>query len=148
MTPDVPAVLNGVVRSLMVDVAPEVKSEYGTLNLQLMCALLMMIAQEFDRAAERLLVENEALAQLFHEACALVTDAALSADIESAASRRSAGLTVSALRETNRRRRDLLVRLHGHVETLDDPAAAALDGRIWAELVESTRRRQLDLAVA
>lgn len=148
MTPEVPVVLNGVVLSLMRDVAPEVKTEYGTLNLQLMCTLLMMIAQEFDRAAERLLVEDEVLVQIFREACAVVTDATLRADLELAAKQRPPRLAVHALRDWNKRRRALLTRLHAHVEMLDDAAARVLEAKIWAELAESTRRRQLDLAVA
>jgi predicted DNA-binding ribbon-helix-helix protein len=54
---------------------------------------------------------------------------------------------VSALHERNRALRALLVRVHAHVERLDGDAARALEERIWTELVESTRRRQLDLAM-
>jgi hypothetical protein len=57
-------------------------------------------------------------------------------------------LLVSALHERNRALRAVLVRLHVHVETLDGEAARALNARIWAELVESTCRRHLDLALA
>jgi len=148
MTPDVPTVLNGVVQSLMIDVAPEVRSQYGALNLQLMSALLMMITQEFDRSSARLLVENQELVQIFREAGTVVTDEALGSELERAAAWRPRELGVSALQQANKGLRGLLVRLHEHVEMIHDPAAGALDDRIWAELAESTRRRQLDLAIA
>ena len=38
--------------------------------------------------------------------------------------------------------------MHAHVETLPGDAARAVEGRIWAELVESTNRRHLDMAMA
>ena len=148
MIPDVPTVLGGIARSVALDLAPEIRSAYGNLTVQLMSALLLMIAQEFDRAAARLAEENDALRALFDEAQDTVTDEVLRADLrQAAAPAANPSLVVSQLRARNRELRAVLVRLHAHVETLDSPAGRALDERVWAELIASTRRRQLDLAI-
>jgi hypothetical protein len=145
MIPDIPTVLNGITRSLMFDLAPEVQTPYGSLTVQLCSGLLMMVAQEFDRAAARLVEENEALAAIFHAAAEVVREEGLRADLSGAGSTADS-LQVSALRAHNRALRALLVRLQEHVEELDGAAARALEDRIWAELAASTARRQLDLA--
>jgi len=146
MIPDVPAVLNGIVRNLMMDPDAATKSAYRAFSDQLLSMLLMMITQEFDRAAARLVEENDALAALFRDAAGVVRDGELRAALEEGAARETDSLLVSALRARNARLREVLIRLHEHLEVLDDPTAHALDARIWEELVASTRRRQLDLA--
>ncbi len=147
MVPSVPLVLNGIARTLLMDLLPQTTHAYGGQTLQLGAALAMMCAQEFDRAAARLAEENGALAELFGHAAALVEDSALRHDLRSAASAGSPDLLVSALHERNRALRALLIRLHVHVEALAGDAGRVLEARIWAELVESTRRRHLDMAM-
>jgi hypothetical protein len=155
MVPSVPAVLNGLARAMLMDLLPQNKHAYGGQTLQLGAALAMMCAQEFDRAAARLSEENTALLALFGDAAAQIDDAAAQIDdaalrdeLRAAVTAQPPGLLVSVLLERNRTLRGLLVRLHAHVELLETPTARALDARIWTELVESTRRRQLDLALA
>jgi hypothetical protein len=147
MVPSVAQVLNGIARTMLMDLLPQTTHAYGAQTLQLGAALTMMCAQEFDRAAARLAEENEALAALFADAAAIVGDAALRSGLQDAGAP-AASLLVSALHERNRALRALLVRLHEHVETLDSAAARAIEERIWAELAESVRRRHLDLAMA
>ena len=147
MTPDVGTVLNGIARSLMFEIAPELQSAYAGMTIQLTAGLLMMVNEEFDRAASRLVEENEAMLGLFADATPLVGDGELR-DALRAETERGGGpsFQVSALRERNRALRGVLVRLHEHVETLDVPEARAIEQRIWAELAASTRRRQVSLA--
>lgn len=147
MIPDISNVLGGITRALMFDIGPEVTSPYGSLTIQLSAGLLSMIAQESDRAAARLSDENTALRQLLASAAGVVTDAPLHDELSVAAASSSASLLVSDLRGENRTLRALLIRLHAHVETVDEPVARALDACIWQELVTSTQRRQLDLAI-
>jgi hypothetical protein len=147
MIPSVAAVLNGIARTLLMDLLPHTTHAYGAQTLQLDAALAMMCAQEFDRAAARLAEENAALLALFADAAPVVADPSLRDALRAAATATAPSLLVSALHERNRALRELLIRLHAHVETLDGDAAAGLDARIWAELVESTRRRQLDMAM-
>jgi hypothetical protein len=51
MTPTVPIVLNGLARTLLMDLAPQVTVAYAGQTVQLAGVLTMMIAQEFERAA-------------------------------------------------------------------------------------------------
>lgn len=148
MIPDVATVLGGLARALTVDLGAEVKSPYGTLTLQLAAGLAAMIAQESDRAAARLVEENNALTALFCAADAVVSDPALRESLRAGCGDTGTSLLVSDLRRRNRELRALLVRLHEHVEGRGDPAARAIEERIWAELAASTRRRHLDLAIA
>jgi hypothetical protein len=147
MIPDVGIVLGGIARTLMLDISPEVTSPYGSLTLQLSAGLLAMITQEADRAAARLSEENGALRQLLASAGPVVTDAALAADLTDAVQAAAPSLLVSDLRRENRTLRALLVRVHAHVEEIEGLAARALEARVWQELVASTQRRQLDLAI-
>ena len=147
MVPSVALVLNGLARTMLMDLLPQAGHAYGAQTLQLGAALAMMCAQEFDRAADRLARENAALLRLFAGAAPQVGDAALRADLQRAAGEESDSLLVSTLQQRNSVLRELLIRLHAHVESLGEPARE-LDARIWAELVESTARRRLDMAMA
>ena len=146
MIPSLPTTLNGIARTLLMDLAPQLQNAYAGQTLQISAALLMMVAQEFDRAAARLVEENDALLALFAGAVAVATDDGLRTALADSAAG-SSTLRVSALHERNRALRALLVRLHAHVESLPGDAARLLEARIWTELAESTRRRQLDLAI-
>lgn len=148
MTPSVPQVLNGIARTMLMDLLPQTTHAYAGQTLQLGAALTMMCAQEFDRAAARLAEENAALVRLFSDATGVVGDADLRDELQAAASQAAPSLLVSALHERNGTLRALLIRLHAHVETLTSDAARVVEGRIWAELVESTNRRHLDMAMA
>jgi hypothetical protein len=147
MVPSIPLVLNGIARTLLMELLPQTTDAYGAQTLQLDAALAMLCAQEFDRAAARLAEENAALAGLLVDAAAVIADPTLRSALGSATAAEAGSLLVSALHERNRALRALLVRVHAQVEQLDGDAARALERRIWAELVESTRRRQLDLAM-
>ena len=138
MTPTVPIVLNGLARTLLMDLAPQVTVAYAGQTVQLAGVLTMMIAQEFERAAARLVEENAAVE-------AILADAG--DDFASLAVAREPSLMVSALQARNRDLRAALTRLHAQVDTVDTPEARALEARIWTELVESTRRRLLDMAM-
>ena len=143
MTPTVPIVLNGLARTLLMDLAPHVTVAYAGQTLQLGGMLSMMIAQEFERAAARLVEENAAVEALLADAAGVVGDA----EMGRVAAARETSLLVSALQARNRDLRAALTRLHAHVETLDTAAARELETRIWAELVASTGRRILDMAL-
>jgi hypothetical protein len=122
MMPSVALVLNGLARTMLMDLL-QTTHAYAAQTLQLSAALTMMCAQEFDRAAARLVEENRALAQLFADAAPIVTDTALRADLQSAQAD-APTLLVSALQEHNRALRGLLVR---PCASSDDSAGAHTD---------------------
>ena len=147
MIPSVPQVLNGIARTLLMELLPQAGDAYLAQTLQLEAGLIMCCAQEFDRAAARLADENAAVTAILREAAALVEEPDLREKLRSHADLDAPGLLVSALHERNRLLRTLLIDLHAHVEQLASPTARAMNERIWEELVASTRRRQLDLAM-
>jgi hypothetical protein len=147
MIPDIGTVLGGITRTLMLDIAPEVTSPYGSLTIQISAGLLSMIAQETERAASRLHEENDALRRLFASAGEVVADPPLGAALANAVAAPASSLLVGDLRRENQTLRALLVRLHAYVETLESAPARALESSLWQELVASTQRRQLDLSI-
>jgi len=147
MRPDPPIVLRGVAAALMRQVAPEVSSAFGMGTLGNSAGLLGFVAEEFDRAAARLVEENRALVGLFSDALdgGLVPEAGVRTRLtEARAVDVTRDLRVSVLQEANDGLRGLLVELHALVEATPGPAAAAFTERIWEELKESTRRRDLE----
>jgi hypothetical protein len=144
MRPDVTRVLNGVAMSLATEVMAEVKTPNGQQTVGLAAGLLMIAAQEFDRAAARLVEENAAVLAILARAQSAMEDPGLQDRIA-----RELGqipgqdLRVSALQAENDRLRALLIDVHATVEATGTAEARALDQLIWEELQESTRRRHL-----
>jgi hypothetical protein len=110
--------------------------------------LAFLLAQEADRLVDRLHRENQAVATLLGDATPLLADEALRARAgEAAAHGDPADLRVSTLQALNDRLRAVLVDVHAAIEETPGPGAAAMDARIWSELVESTSRRHVELPV-
>lgn len=141
MKPD-PDVVLGYLAGLMVQtVAPQVQPQYlaGTIGMSGM--LLGMAAQEWDRAADRLVRENRAIRALFRQAETVPLEPLLAQELRALAGGDDDDLRVSALEGANTALRAALIRLHAAVEDRAEPAALALADAIWAELSQSTRRR-------
>ncbi|MDX2166570.1 MAG: hypothetical protein SF182_05880 [Deltaproteobacteria bacterium] len=134
MTPTAPIVLNGIARTILMELAPQAGGGYAAQTLQLMGALAMMLAQEWDRAAARLVEENSAIEALLADAGTPLAGSA-------------ASLRVSDLQARNRALRAALIDLHARIEGTDGAAARALELRIWDELYASTERRLLAMGV-
>ena len=146
MKPDVPRVLNGIAMTLAMDIGREVQTPFGQQVISHAAGLLMMAAQEFDRAAARLVEENAAILAILARAQSSMEEPGLQDRIT-----RELGevpgqdLRVSALQAENDRLRALLIDVHTAVEAVPGAEAEALDRMIWDELRESTRRRHLAL---
>jgi hypothetical protein len=146
MRPDVPRVLNGIAISLATEVVREVQTPFGQNNISHAAGLLMMIAQEFDRAAARLVEENAAILAILARAQSAMEDPGLQDRIVRELSEvPGQDLHVSVLQAENDRLRALLIDVHAAVESMPGAEAEALDRLIWDELRESTRRRHLAL---
>lgn len=142
MRPDPPKVLMGIAVALMADVAPGISTPFALQSLGIAAGLLGMAAEEFDRAAARLVEEDRALHALFERAAPVVTSSALAARLREAVARPvGSDLRVSALQRHNDARRALLVDLHAAIEEQSGDAARVIEDAIWEELRESTRRR-------
>lgn len=126
MTPSVPSVLGEMAHLLVRNADPDAPAAERTTALNLTAMLLGLASEVWDGAAERLAVENRALA-------ALLPDAA-----------DESSLKVSALKAENDRLRARLIAEHVAAEQAGDAARLAA---IWAELKASTERRLLSISL-
>ena len=126
MTPAVPSVLEEMSHLLVRNADPSVPAAERATALTLTSMLLGVAAEVWDGAAERLAVENRALAALLpdkaDETC----------------------LKVSALKAENDRLRARLIAAHIAAEQAGD---AGREAAIWAELKASTERRLLSISL-
>lgn len=123
---------------------PEVATPFGQQTSMLSAALSMVLAQEWDRAASRLVEENVAVTGLLQRARLAIKDESLHARINEVADRIPAtDLRISALQTENDGLRRLLVEVHAAVDGVDGDEPELLNRLIWDELRESTRRRHL-----
>ncbi len=149
MRPDTPKVLFGIAGQLLVQIMPEVRTPIAGQTLTLSAALLSMVAQEFDRAASRLVEENRAVRTLLADARGVVGEPSLRSRIDAeTADLQEHDFHVSALQAVNDRLRTLLTDVHAEIEATPGDVAANLNERIWDELKESTRRRHLASGLA
>jgi hypothetical protein len=142
MRPDPPKVLSGVAMTLLTQVMPEVQSPFGAQTVSLAGGLTMMVAEEFDRAAARLVEENAVVLALLQRARGVFHDAAIEEKLESVmGDLPGADLRVSALQAENDRLRGVLIDVHAAAENEPGKDGATLCELIWDELKQSTRRR-------
>ena len=124
--------------------APEVVTAFGQQTSGLSAALSMVLAQEWDRAASRLVEENVAVTGLLERARLIVKDDILHARLNDLVDRIPAtDLHVSALQAENDELRRLLTDVHAAVDGVEGDELELLNRLIWDELRESTRRRHL-----
>lgn len=142
MTPDPSRTLAGMAAAVAQSLVPELPTLFAQHTAGVTSSLAFILAQEVDRLADRLRVENRAVTALLNGATALVPGD-LAADIASATAAAPADIRVSSLQAHNSRLRFLLIRVHAAVEATPGPEAAAMNERIWAELREQTRRRDV-----
>lgn len=142
MRPSPPRVLSGIATALFTQVLPEIRTPFGNQTVGLAGGLAMMAAEEFDRAAARLVEENAAVLEILHRARGATGDVALETELDGLLGLLpGTDLRVSALQAENDRLRALLIRVHVAVEGREDEDARLLDALIWDELRQSTRRR-------
>ena len=143
MSVDVRRMVETMGASLMGGQVLSLESDYQQRSGFTLGTLLLFAAQEWDQMAERFVQENAAMRAIFAKAEPSVPDAALRERVAAAARSLDASIKISDLRNGHKELRALLIDLHAHVETRDDPEARELDTDIWNELVASTERRML-----
>lgn len=145
MTPDPAKVLYTLAGVLGAQVLPEVRTPFGQQSVGLTSTLLFFLAQEWDRAAARLVEENTAVLELLTRAKTIVGEGDLHDSIVEAEGRiPGSDLHIQALQSENDYLRRILIDVHACVESLEGEPAALLNGLIWEELRQSTRRRHLE----
>ena len=143
MSVDVRRMVETLGVSLMGGQVLELESDYQQRTGFTLGTLLLFAAQDWNESAHRLVEENAAFRRLFGRAAPAVTDAALAAELAAAGVAGDASLRLADLRAGNVELRRLIIALHEHVEEREDGQARELEQRVWAELVASTDRRQL-----
>lgn len=126
MTPEVPSVLGELAVLMLRNAAPSVPEAERANALSLSSMLLAVAAEVWDGAAQNLVTENRALAEL-------LDDAAPESD-----------LRLSVLRAENARLRSALIAAQITAEAAGD---VARQDAIWAELRASTERRLLSISL-
>lgn len=141
MRPDLPRALQGVGITMISKLMPEIGTPFGQQEIGLAAQLSFWAAEEAERGADRLVTESKATRELLAEGLPLAGEAR--AAVEAAlATPPAPNLRISTLQAENDSVRRGLVALQAALEGNPSPEAAALNERIWDELVESTRRRQ------
>ena len=141
MRPDPGRVLQGVAVNLLTNVMQEIRTPFGLQTVGIAGSLAMMTAEEFDRAADRLVTENRIVRAILTDGLPLVDGDAAAAVYAAIATPAAPNFRVSSLLAENDALRAGLVALHAGVDHAATAEARAMDERIWAELIESTRRR-------
>lgn len=140
MKPETDQILNLSALKLMTELAPAMGAQYDQGMTQVVAALLIMSAQEYDRAADIRAAENTDIRALFAELVSVVGDADLHKELVAAAAERDDSLRVSALNAANEKLRRLLIRLQVHIED-----AGGDTRRVWDVLKAMVARRTLVL---
>jgi hypothetical protein len=141
MRPDLPRALQGVGIALITKLIPEIGTPFGQQEAGLAAQLTFWAAEEAERGADRLVTENKVTRELLAAGLLVAKDGRQ--DVERALATPSApNYLVSTLQAENDGLRRGLIALQADLEAQATPEAAGLNEIIWAELVESTRRRQ------
>ncbi|MBI3676865.1 MAG: hypothetical protein HY243_09655 [Proteobacteria bacterium] len=138
MKPEVDQILRFSAGQLITGIAPDLPVGYNQGAVSLLGFMMLLAAQEYDRAADIRVTENADIRKLFGALLPRVRDAALTEKLKTASESKDASLTISALDAANYDLRRLLIALHTHVETQGDTASAK---RIWAVLKAMADRR-------
>jgi hypothetical protein len=141
MKPSPDLVLNHAFAKVAMEMGPALPPGYGQGSATLTGVLLLMVGQEFNRAADIRAKENAAMRALFADA-ATAAGAELGGRLKAAAAERDADINVATLDRSNAALKGLLIELHAHAERA---GAQALEMRILKLLNEAATTRQVFL---
>lgn len=145
MRPNPDRTLQGVAMTLFSETMREIRTPFGQSIVSMAGMLTMLVAEEFERGADRLVVENAATRELLTAGLDVVSEAQKAAILGALATPAAPNFRISSLQAENDALREGLIQLHTMVETIDSDAAKSLNERIWGELVESTKRREFSV---
>lgn len=145
MIPEPSQALQIIMGTLMMEIAPNMRDDYRQANVNLLGFVAMLIATEYDRAADVRLTENRELRVLFERAASVVDDPNLRERLSAAAAGADPDLRVSQLTAANNDLRRLLIELHAAVEAQAVPAAVEIAREVWAFLRRASERRAIQI---
>lgn len=143
MKPEVDQILALSANQMLATLVPLLPNSFAQGTASALGLVTMLAAQEYDRAADIRVAENDEMRALFRAAAPVVADEQLKTDLSNAAQLRESSLKISALNAVNYTLRRLLIRLHAYVE---DTGHGEFERRIWKLLQDSADRRSLKLS--
>jgi hypothetical protein len=141
MKPTPELVLNQSFAKVAMEMGPALPAGYGQGSATLTGVLLLMVGQEFNRAAAVRLKENQAMRALFGD-CATNHGGVLGPALKEAAGQGDADITVAALDASNAALKKILIALQTAAEVAGD---AAIERRILGLLKEWADARMVYL---
>jgi hypothetical protein len=129
MIPKASQAIGHLITRIAQDLIPKAADAYMATDLGYLAALMSIIGQDYDRAADVLVTEHEAICALLLEAAAVLDDGGLKARIAAALDLRSPSLRVPDLNARADVTVKLLIDVHAAVESAGDA------GSVWAEPV-------------
>lgn len=145
MKPEVDQILGLSAGQLLGGIAPLLPTGYSQGAVSLVAFMMILSAQEYERAADIRVAENNDMRALFTSLAAQVDNAELKAKLETAAATMDSSLKISALDAANYELRRLLISLQIYVEAQPGEDARAAEKRIWQTLRALADRRALKL---
>ena len=142
MKPEVNDILTRSADRLMAEAVPALGTPYLQGTVSLLTLLMRFSAREYERGADIRARENADMRGLFDALAAKISDEALRAQLEKAASTRDESLTISALDAANAELRRTLIALQIHAEELNDRGMLR---EIWHVLKSGADRRLITL---
>ncbi|MBR0799645.1 hypothetical protein JQ615_30165 [Bradyrhizobium jicamae] len=131
------------------DLIPKAPDAYTIADLGLITALLGMIAQDFDRAADLLVSQHEAVCPILREAAARMAGSDLASRIEATLAQAPTSLRISDLSARSDATLRLMIEAHAAVEVAADAGAnwaKRLDEAIWRFLEAQTAAEAYQVA--
>ena len=141
MKPSPDLVLNHAFAKIALEMGPALPAGYGQGSATTTGVLLLMVAQEFNRAADIRVKENAAMRALFAEVADNV-GGELGQRLLAAAGTKDADVNVATLDRANAELKALLIALHGEAEKT---GAREIEARIVVFLRDAAAARQVFL---
>ena len=142
MRPQGDHILRTVATNMLSKYLPGYAIESERADFGLMAIMVLVVSEEFDRAAYRRIEENNAIRNIFKDALPVVKDEDLKRRIKEAMEKTEDDYHISALDQLNCELQEVLIDLHAHIETLEGDDARKIEEAIWQELENWSRRRE------
>jgi hypothetical protein len=140
MKPEADQILGLSAMQLLSTLTPLLPDSYSQGTASLIAFMMMLSAQECERAADIRAKENADMRALFASLAPKSRDTELKLKMEEAAQTQDTSLEISVLNTANYRLRRLLIALHEYVDAQNDNATSK---EIWALLKRMADRRYL-----
>ena len=148
MKPGLPQLLIGAATAIGTRILPALDPDsYAAGDAKMLAALLILMAQDAGRVADRLSRENRAMRALFADAAETPVGVALAGKLAEAASSSDESLIVDDLEGEHDRLTAILIDLHETVEQSSADWAERLNTRIWSFLKQAAEARAVMLPV-